>query len=165
MTPEEQAVIDAAVAWVYGDRDPRLDDHIVAAVEEMRRDRVKPLEPEPIWVESTMSSCLTGDRIRMGSEQTTVLFSNRTKWSISRRREGWWVPTEDGGYLHSDQYSAGSQPCFPAKVWTELKMELEAIPERRSYPPNAAVEILCTPERLATLRIQEAFVDTEQADV
>lgn len=94
---------------------------------------------EPVWVETTMTNCLINDRIRLRSrdgayEETTVLRSNHGIWHANNAH---WQPTR---WDH-----------------VELRMELEAVPGFKQYPAAASIEILCTPERLAVLRIQEGF--------
>lgn len=88
----------------------------------------------PVWVETTMTNCLINDRIRIGREETTVLRSNHGIWHANNAH---WQPTR---WDH-----------------VELRMELEAVPGFKQYPAAASIEILCTPERLAVLRVQEGF--------
>jgi hypothetical protein len=90
---------------------------------------------DSVWIETTMTNCLINDRIRIGAEETTVLRSNHGLWHVDG--QNYWQPVR----------------------WDhiELRMELESVPGFRQYPPAASIEILCTPERLAALRLQEAF--------
>lgn len=130
---------------------------------------IEELEVDPVWVETAMGNALINDEIRMGSEQATVVRSNRGIWNVSSKRDGYktknvarvisrdplmtegeWVP----------DYVEGASPWFPADRHVELRLELQgptAPAGFQQYPAAAAVEILCTPERLAVLRIQEGF--------
>lgn len=135
-TPEEKAVIEAAIAdhvhgcapeWCGGSRlDPCRLANVIEAYQRASG---------PVWVETTMTNCLINDRIRIGAEETTVLRSTHGLWHADNR-----------------------DPWFPVK-WqhVELRLELEAVSGLKQYPPAASIEILCTPERLAVLRIQEGF--------
>lgn len=86
------------------------------------------------WIETTMTNCLINDRIRIGREETTVLRSNHGIWHANNTQ---WQPAR---WDH-----------------VELRMELEAVPGFKQYPAAASIELLCTPERLAVLRMQEGF--------
>lgn len=135
MTPEEKAVIDLCIQEqsrlldLYGYAP--LDDAIVALV--------KSRESAPEWLPATFVQCLTGDRIRLGSEETVVRWTSALQWHADT----------------SDRY----QP----KSWdhVELRMDLEAAPGRRPYPPDHACEILCDLERAAILGIQSQFPGTQ----
>lgn len=89
----------------------------------------------PVWIETTMTNALINDRIRIGAEETTVRASTHGMWNVDTR-----------------------DPWFPVK-WQhiELRLDLEAVPGLKQYPPSLPCDILCTPERLAVLRIQEGF--------
>ena len=98
----------------------------------------RPADPDPVWIETAMGNALINDEIRMGSERATVLRSNRGIWNADTRNS--WEP----------------------KAWKheEFRAELQgptAPPGFQQYPAAASIEILCTPERLAVLRIQEGF--------
>lgn len=97
--------------------------------------RPEPAEPQPVWVPTTMGHCLINDRIRIGQEEATVLRSNKGIWNVDPRN--YWQPA---AYRH-----------------VELRMELDTVPGFQQYPESLAIEMLCTPERLAVLRIQEGF--------
>lgn len=97
--------------------------------------RPEPAEPAPVWVPTTMGHCLINDRIRIGQEEATVLRSNKGIWNVDPRN--YWQPA---AYRH-----------------VELRMELDTVPGFQQYPESLAIEMLCTPERLAVLRIQEGF--------
>ena len=90
---------------------------------------------DPAWVTSTMTNVLINDRIRLGTDEATVLRSNRGIWNVDTR--DYWQPK---AFRHE-----------------EFRMALDVLPEFKQYPATLAVEILCTPERLAVLRIQEGF--------
>lgn len=95
--------------------------------------------PAPEWLPATFVQCLAGDRIRLGSEETVVRWTSALQWHADT----------------SDRY----QP----KSWdhVELRMDLEAAPGRRPYPPDHACEILCDLERAAILGIQSQFPGTQ----
>lgn len=103
--------------------------------EEIRRSERAQSDLESEWVQSTMRFCLAGDRIRLGLEETDVLRSSLGTWRADTRDE------------------------YRPKGWEheELRMELTAVPGFTQYPPNASVEILCTPERKAALLLQDRF--------
>jgi hypothetical protein len=92
----------------------------------------------PEWIETTMRQCLAGDRIRIGAEETDVIRSSSGIW-------------------HAD-----SSDAWHPRGWEhlELRMELAAVPGFTQYPPNASVEILCTPGRKALLLLQGSFPGT-----
>jgi hypothetical protein len=111
------------------------DDLGIYGIDESQEAVVTVKADDPVWVETTMTNCLINDRIRIGAEETTVLRSNHGLWHVDG--QNYWQPVR----------------------WDhiELRMELESVPGFRQYPPAASIEILCTPERLAVLRLQEAF--------
>lgn len=147
MTPEEKAVIEAAIAVRAAyQRNSRVmagaaASDLIDAVDVLIGFRqAAPVTPEdftsaPQWVETTMTNALINDRIRIGTEETTVLRSTHGLWHANNRDA--WHPTK---WQH-----------------VELRLELEAVPGLKQYPPAASIDILCTPERLAVLRIQEGF--------
>lgn len=91
--------------------------------------------PAPVWVETDMRQCLAGDRIRMGASEANVLRSVSGVWHADNGDA--WHPR---GWEH-----------------LEFRAELDVVPGFRQYPPNASIEILCTPERRAILLLQDAF--------
>jgi len=144
MTPEERAVIDAAIAahctngttslvgcapeWCGGSG---LDPcKLYNAVAHLLTARVA-----PEWHPATFADVLAGDRIRLGQDEATVLRCNLGTW-------------------HADTSDA-----WRPVAWThiELRMELDVVPGFQRYPPGTPCEILCTPERLAVLRLSRAF--------
>jgi hypothetical protein len=147
MTPEEKAVVQAAINY-YWHESESVDWH------NDLMDAVRALDPEdpdtvrdagPVWVAATLADCLAGDRIRIGSEQTTVNRASRGIWHADTRDE--WRP----------------------RAWehVEVRLDLEAVkgPNGESlfqpYPPATAIEILCTPERQALLTLSQAFPGSE----
>lgn len=87
------------------------------------------------WLPATFALCLAGDRIRIGADETDVTSHSLGQW-------------------HADV----SDPYRP-KRWdhVELLMDVTINPGKRNYPPNTPCEILCTPERKATLLLQQGF--------
>lgn len=132
MTPEEGAVIEAALVAVTA-RSDRRDyriDLLMEAAGALLAARAK-----PEWHPATFMHVLAGDRIRLGQDEATVLRCNLGIW-------------------HADTSDA-----WRPKAWThtELRMELDVVPGFQQYPPGTACEILCTPLRLAVLRMGQAF--------
>lgn len=132
MTPEEKAIVDWAIEWrrgafVIADESYAWEMELASLVDA--------LDPDPIWVETTMTNALINDRIRIGAEETLVRASTHGIWNVDTRDA--WHPVK---WQH-----------------IELRLDLEAVPELKQYPPAASIDILCTPERLAVLRIQEGF--------
>lgn len=127
MTPVEGEVIAAAVAWYRSGGKAGGLDRLASAVAEI---------VEPGWAPATLVQCLAGDRIRIGTDETDV------------------IRTDGGRVWHADN----TDPCRP-KPWKhiELRMELAANPGFQEYPPNTPCEILCTPERKASLLLQTQF--------
>jgi len=97
----------------------------------------QPTEPvdAPTWHPATLGAALAGDRIRIGEEETDVIRCSLGTW-------------------HADTSDA-----WRPKAWehVELRMELTAVPGFVQYPPATPCEILCSPERAAILRWENAF--------
>lgn len=176
MTPEEKAVVEAAIAernslwnlFATGENSPLIAaidaliyscpecnagghtcpgdgnpiGHTAADCGEHDQINEADLIPAAKWIETTMGHCLINDRIRIGSEEATVLRSNRGVWNVDARNE--WRP----------------------KAWqhVELRLELDVVPGFKQYPEHASIDLLCTPERLAVLRIQEGLGTVEVID-
>lgn len=142
MTPQEKAVIQAAIAFVYGG--PEDIARLALAVEHLPGDGVygPSGEPQPVWMPATLRDCLAGDRMRIGQEETDVLFSNIQLW-------------------HADNSNK-----YQPRRWDheELVLDLSANPGRRNYPPDMACEILCDPERAAALALQQSFPGAKPVD-
>lgn len=140
MTPEERAVIGAAIEWY--ERQPHISNErdefdavpLTCAVEALIESR-KPAEE---WTPATLLYCLANDRIRIGTDETKVLRSSSGLWYVNT--ENYWHPTP---WRH-----------------TELRLELEANPGFQEYPPSLECEILMSPERLAVFALQQAFPGT-----
>lgn len=136
MTPEEKAVIDAAIAErnsLWNLFATEKDSPLVAAIDAL----IKSREPAE-WTPATLLYCLTGDHIRIGQDETKVLRSSSGVWYVNT--ENYWHPTP---WQH-----------------TELRLELEANPGFQEYPPNLECEILMSPERRAVFALQQAFPGT-----
>ncbi len=145
MTPEEKAVIEAAIIerHALGSMLSRTD--LAVAVDALLAKQaflsdgetavIAEDTSEPVWVPATLGMCLVGDRIRIGQQESAVLKSSAGVW-----------------YADVSNYR---QP----RAWkhTELRLDLDANPGLQQYPASAACEILCTPERKAALLLQEAF--------
>lgn len=132
MTPEEKAVIEAATKLYHeGQNDHWTACAVVVAVAAM----LKTQEPTPEWMSATLTHCLAGDHIRIGTDETDVVRCSAGVW-----------------------YADNSDAWHP-KAWkhTELRMDVTINPGFQEYPPNLACEILCTPERKAALLLQQAF--------
>lgn len=151
MIPEEKAVVDAAIEahcyngttslsgcapeWCGGSG---LDPcRLHGAVERLLAARAA-----PVWHPATFMDVLAGDRIRLGQDEATVLRCNAGIW-------------------HADTSNAWQPKSWPH---TELRMELDVVPGFQQYPPNTPCEILASPERLAVLRVQQAFPGTNVTD-
>lgn len=151
MTPEERAVIEAALhldaSGYLTDGDGHELHVAIQALIESRQPAKCTCPPiaerhcqawrclAGVWIETTMTNALINDRIRIGAEETTVRASTHGMWHVDTRDP--WFPRE---WQH-----------------VELRLDLEAVPGLKQYPPAASIEILCSPERLAVLRIQEGF--------
>jgi hypothetical protein len=137
VTPQEsiQAVIDHAtlLRQDYGKVGNTYSIDYINGFEDAAGMLEEQASDDPVWIETTMTNCLINDRIRIGQEETTVLRSSHGLWHATNA----WAPAR----------------------WDhiELRMELEAVPGFKQYPPAASIEILCAPDRLAVLRLQEAF--------
>lgn len=134
MTPEEKAVIDAAIVERNGlarllDRGP-----LATAVDALIESR-KPAEE---WVPAPLHFVLANDRIRVNGQETKVLRSSAGVW---------YVNTAD--YWHPSPWQH-----------TELRLDLEANPGFQEYPPNLECEILMTTERQAVYLLQQGFPGT-----
>lgn len=164
MTPEEKAVIQAAITWresfVYKDAamigaGPIADAALAKVIDALILSLPPPVidrEAEenaalesgvpPEWVPAVFLLCLAGDRIRIGEQETDVIRSNAGVWHVDT--SDYWQP----------------------KTWphTELRMDLAANPGFREYPPQTPCEILCTPERRAVLEVMRAFPGTQRVD-
>jgi hypothetical protein len=91
-----------------------------------------PAAPQREWLPATFADCIVGDRVRLGSEETTVRGSNTLLWHTRNGgRQGW--------------------------EHTVLYMDLEANPGMHEYPAGTACEILCDAERKASLLLQQGF--------
>jgi len=92
----------------------------------------------PQWLPATLGACLAGDRMRIGTEETDVLFSSRATWLLDNTNPRW------------------------PRAWEheELVLDLSAHPGRRQYPPDLACEIFCDAERAAVLALQQGFSGT-----
>lgn len=139
MTPEEKAVIEQAVRWSRTEPVGQAEDASEALqdfVAELLRSRMPTEVLKQEWVPATLVQCLAGDHIRIGTDETDV------------------IRTDGGRVWHADN----TNPYRP-KPWKhiELRMELAANPGFQEYPPNTPCEILCTPERAASLAFQSAF--------
>lgn len=155
MTPEEQAVIDAAIVWrsartagdVQAGESAVWDatDALMATRDRCTCDPLLKMYCErqgclggsglTEWHPATFADVLAGDRIKLGQDEATVLRCNLGTW-------------------HADTSDA-----WRPRAWghTELRMELDVVPGLKQYPPGTACEILCTPERLSVLRMGQAF--------
>lgn len=98
-------------------------------------------QPDPVWMPAMLRDCLTGDRMRIGSEETDVLHSSIDDWHATADQ---WRPAP---WDHE-----------------ELILDLSANPGRQQYPADLACEILCSPERAATLLLQQSFPGTKPVD-
>lgn len=149
--PEEENVLDDGVAYclacqgrgcpecreVGSWREPEEKrSDFVAIPLERATDHLHTAAPQ--WLPATLADCLAGDRMRIGQEETDVLFASLQLW-------------------HADV----TEPYRP-KRWDheELVLDLSANPGRRNYPPTLACEILCDQERAAALALQRSFPGT-----
>ncbi len=114
MTPEERAVIDAAIEWTHGDiNDDEPENKLcraIAALEESRQ-----LKPELRWFPRTWADVRAGDRVRMpiAREHPDVVKSIASALRVGSHRP--W--TECGVILES----AGLVK-FPADAAIEIEM-------------------------------------------
>lgn len=138
MTPEEEAVIAAAIEWHQGE-DPEewRDSLLIESVRDLLASR-RPPEPVAVWVPATFADCLGNDRIRLNGEEAIVLRATRGIWHADTRDE--WRP----------------------KAWdhVEVRLALDVVPELSLYPPNGPIEILMTEERRAVHIMSQAFPGT-----
>jgi len=144
MTPEEKAVIQAAIAFVYGTPEKRgAHSPLLAAVENLP---VNGIYTPDRWVPATFADCLAGDRIRIGDQESDVLWT--TGPQQFHVKQGW----RDGQRF--------------TERWDhiELRMDLSANPGRRVYLPSTPCEILCTSERAAKLELSTLFHPVQPVD-
>jgi hypothetical protein len=99
------------------------------------------------WHPATFADCLAGDRIRIGDQESDVLWTTGPQRFHVRNRE--W--TGDDGKVRD--HTVGRWDHI------ELRMDLSANPGRREYVPFTECEILCTPERAAALMLNAKPVD------
>jgi len=134
VTPEEKALIDVVLKRVeLAEPMPRA---VYLAAETLYRSYpgYPNLEQPAEWVPATFRDCLAGDRIRIGQQETIVRECSLGAWHVDNRDP--WRPK---GWEH-----------------TELRMDLEANPGLKEYPPATACEILMSPDRKAAhLLVQE----------
>ncbi len=93
------------------------------------------------WIEATFADCLAGDCIRIGDQESDVLWTTGPQEFHARNRE--WIG--DDGKVRD--HTVGRWDHI------EVRMDLSANPGRREYVPSTACEILCTPERAAALML------------
>jgi hypothetical protein len=142
MTPEEKAVIEAARAWKSAPSGIEQDE-----AETVLWRALEALDaPDPAWRPATFADCLAGDRIRIGDQESDVLWTTGPQQFHARNRE--WI--DDNGKVRDHQ-----------KPWehVEVRMDLSANPGRREYVPSTPCEIYCTPERAAALMLNAKPVD------
>jgi hypothetical protein len=142
MTPEEKAVIEAARGWklaASGIDQDEAETVLWRALEALD-------SPQPQWHPATFADCLAGDRIRIGDQESDVLWTTGPQQFHARNRE--WI--DDAGKVRDHQ-----------TPWEhiEVRMDLSANPGRREYVPSTPCEILCTPERAAALILNAKPVD------
>jgi hypothetical protein len=148
VTPEEKAVIEAAIiernslGSIFSQTELTAAVDALLAVEESYRSEVLKQE----WRPATFADCLAGDRIRIGDQESDVIWTTGPQQFHARNRE--WI--DDAGKTRDHQ-----------TPWEhiEVRMDLSANPGRREYVPSTPCEILCTPERAAALMLNAKPVD------
>jgi hypothetical protein len=150
MTPEEKAVVDAAITWrrqlaqLFATSGSSIPDHDLAhAVDDLIASRI---DRSSRWMPATFADCLPGDRIRIGQEETDVRKAHRGQWHAKDRQ---WI--DDNGKVRDHMTPWEHE---------ELRLDLAANPGLVVYPPDTACEILCNSERAATLALQQGFPGT-----
>jgi hypothetical protein len=170
MTPEEKAVIEAAMdgqgvgEWPTTAQQTRLRQAVHALIfscpECNAGGHTCPGDGNPIG--HTQTDC--GDHDETHPEPLTGAVASE------------WVPatlvqclagdhirigTDETDVLRSSSgiWHADNSDAWQPKKWNhlELRMELVANPGFQEYPPNTPCEILCTPERKAVLLLQARF--------
>lgn len=174
MTPEEKAVIDAAIAernslwnlFATGANSPliaAIDALIFSCPKCNAGGHVCPGDGNPI--SHTQSDC--GDH------------GDLEPWEISPEPIEEWTPATLLYCLAGDRIRIGTDETKVLRsssgVWyvntenywhptpwqhTELRLELEANPGFQEYPPNLECEILMSPERRAVFALQQTFPGT-----
>jgi len=153
VTPEEKAVIEAAMSWAWTPSETRKLTDLKRVADELRAIRTAeagwppapPLPPQ--WHPATFADCLAGDRIRIGDQESDVLWTTGPQQFHVRNRE--W--TGDDGKVRD--HAVGRWDHI------EVRMDLSANPGRREYVPSTPCEILCAPERAAALMLNAKPVD------
>jgi hypothetical protein len=165
VTPEEKAVIDAAMREHRGcapescggsGLDPCRLGYAIQELQAVQESfRVEQAKLVRDWVPTTLLYALAGDRLRIGQDETDVLRSSSGAW-------------------HANVISS----VMPSgKVWDkihpwehrELRLELSANPGFRHYPEDHSCEILMSAERRAVHLLMSAFpgstvLDSPQAE-
>lgn len=130
MTPEEQAVIDAAVAMYRAGAESGEEYALGFAVERY----LGSIEEAPVWVPRTWADVRAHDHVRMpGTEVTDVVL-------LPPLRAGWHIVP--GANRFGDR---------PGR-WSEVIVTMEKAGER-SMNPAAPVEILLAPSEVAAIEL------------
>lgn len=127
MTPEEQAVIDAAIEF-YGPHPVAIADECGTAAEYVLRDAISALsesrQPQLQWFSRTWADVRAGDRVRL------VVARDQPALVKSIMVLPW----------HVDPVSArGRTPI--ARKWSECVITLDGVPDPVRFPPSAEIEI------------------------
>ena len=152
MTPEEKAVIEAAIAernslwnlFATGKNSP-----LVSAIDALIESRGT-VEPLPIWTPATFWDVMPGDRVRIGTQEADVTKVSRGSWH-ARNRE--WI--DDSGKVRDHQTPWNHE---------ELNIDLSANPGMHSYDPDVQVEILADETRRAAMLLHDVFPGTKPVD-
>lgn len=146
MTPEEQAVIDAALTWGRTETIGQAEDASYAlqdALAELVKSRIPDTSAK--WVETTWRYALPGDHVRMNGAYATVMKSSTSHWHIDPQSSKY----EPIALEHEAVNVALALPVGPEDEYSTVKPY--------SFVPGLAVEIEMTAERRAVHTVQRAF--------
>lgn len=169
MTPEEKAVIQAAIKEHHGcapescggsRMDPcslgnALDDLVASKLPRYINPEdgsnsvaeIEPQEPAPVWLPAEWQHVLSGDRVRIGQQEADVETSNNS------------VPGANQFHAHEDGWVWDEQlqkNVMKVSRWDhkEISIKLAHLAEKLPFPPGAPVEILMNRERQAIHLLQ-----------
>lgn len=180
MTPEEKAVIDAAINWLtVGTRAKEFglceeERFLTGAVQSLiyvrEHEDVPPLHPDTVITRE--SSGATAMKIERWQGDPKVWTPATFLYALAGDRIR--IGTDETDVLRSSSgawhANVVSSVLPSGKTWdkvtpwehTELRLDLSANPGFREYPADTPCEILCTPERLAVLTLMTVFPGTKE---
>lgn len=174
MTPEERAVIQAAIEWRTAI--PGRDQRQVMALQDAAWSLITSCPQcnqgghtcpgDGNWIAHGETDCGQHDDPHQDAVEAAM--------AETYGAEQEWLPAAFGDLLAGDRIRIGQQETIvtrtsrPAEWHTanggrrrwdhvELRMDLEANPGMQQYPPDTACEVLCDAERRAVLLLEQGF--------